>query len=375
MNNLENLKKKYTFQNQYVENFDNFKEKIKNKTIIPYQVEFQPPPKSTKKICWLECPYCYGLSALDNGERFSKIRSLEILKEILLKGVKKIIFAGYATDPLNCDYIDDLLELTIKEKAIFGFNTKALKVSERFIDILSQNQLTEGSYISLSVDAGTNETYKKIHNISTNALIYDNVLNNVKKIGRIKNNKYLDLSAAYLVNIHSSNKYDYEKFINDFISAGCNVIRFTFPQPPKDIKTEKGVVPTREEISYYLEDLNNLKKKYESEKCLILVIDPDNENETYFKPRTIPCYARFIFPTVGFDGWLYNCSQSSSPNFRPTALGDLNKSGFWDLFYNYATTDLEKYLDLCNQKIANSGCRCDRKEHVVNQSIINSKVF
>ena len=51
MNNLENLKKKYSFQNQYVENFDNFKEKIKNKTIIPYQVEFQPPPKSTKKIC------------------------------------------------------------------------------------------------------------------------------------------------------------------------------------------------------------------------------------------------------------------------------------------------------------------------------------
>ena len=108
---------------------------------------------------------------------------------------------------------------------------------------------------------------------------------------------------------------------------------------------------------------------------MIIVIDPDNENETYFKPRTIPCYARFIFPTVGFDGWLYNCSQSSSPNFRPTALGDLNKSGFWDLFYNYATTDLEKYLDLCNKKIANSGCRCDRKEHVVNQSIINSKVF
>ena len=55
----------------------------------------------------------------------------------------------------------------------------------------------------------------------------------------------------------------------------------------------------------------------------------------YKKPRTIPCYARYIFPTVGFDGWLYNCSQSSAPNFRSAALGDLTKKDFWDLYYDY----------------------------------------
>ena len=31
------------------------------------------------------------------------------------------------------------------------------------------------------------------------------------------------------------------------MSAGCNLLRFTFPQQPKDIETEDGVVPTESE--------------------------------------------------------------------------------------------------------------------------------
>ena len=117
------------------------------------------------------------------------------------------------------------------------------------------------------------------------------------------------------------------------------------------------------------------KKKYENKDCLIIISNPDKEHDIYRKARTTPCFARFIFPTVGFDGWLYNCSESSAPNFRSTALGDLRIRDFWDLFYNYDTTNLKNYLGKCNEKINKSGCRCDRKEHLSNQSIINSKVF
>ena len=113
----KNLEKKYQFKTDYVKNYDNLKKQILKKEIIPHQVEFQAPPRG-KKICWLECPYCYGLSAEDNGERLEKKRGLQILKQILDGGVKKIVFAGYATDPLNCDYIGELLDLTISSKAI-----------------------------------------------------------------------------------------------------------------------------------------------------------------------------------------------------------------------------------------------------------------
>ena len=369
------LEKKYQFKTDYVKNYDDLKKQILKKKIIPHQVEFQAPPRG-KKICWLECPYCYGLSAENNGERLEKKRGLEILKQILNGGVKKIVFAGYATDPLNCDYIGELLDLTITNKAIFGFNTKALKISENFLSALKNNSTTEGSYISLSVDAGSNETYNLIHDVKAKKVkIYDQVLNNARKLGNIKKENYFDLSAAYLVNIKSANINDYENFINDFMAAGCNVLRFSFPQPPKDIKTEKGVVPSQEEINHYISDLNKLKKKYENDKCLILIANPDSDHDIYNKPRTVPCFARYLFPTIGFDGWLYNCSQSSAPNFRSTALGDLNKDDFWKLFYNYDSENLEEFMNICNKKISESGCRCDRKEHIVNQSVINSNVF
>ena len=201
MDKKKELENKYNFKSSYIKDFNSFKDEIAEKKIIPYQVEFQAPPRG-KKICWLECPYCYGLSAEDNGERLSKERGIEILKQILDGGVKKIIFAGYATDPLNCDYIGDLLALTISNKAVFGFNTKALKISDTFINALNNNKIPDGSYISLSVDAGSNETYNSIHDVKAKkAKIYDQVLNNAKRLGQIKNKNYYDLSAAYLVNI------------------------------------------------------------------------------------------------------------------------------------------------------------------------------
>tara|TARA_Y100000996_G_scaffold365170_1_gene309797 strand:- start:183 stop:1313 length:1131 start_codon:yes stop_codon:yes gene_type:complete len=368
------LEKKYQFKTEYVKNIKEFKLKLFDKKLIPYQVEFQAPPRG-KKICWLECPYCYGLSAEDNGERLKKERGIEILEEILDGGVKKIIFAGYATDPLNCSYIDNLLNLTISKKAIFGFNTKALKISDNFFKILDENIIQDSSYISLSIDAGSNETYNKIHAVKGSAKIYDRVLLNTQKLGKIRKKNYFDLSAAYLVNVHSGNEYDCEKFINDFINAGCNLLRFTFPQQPKGIQTEDGVVPLESEKVNYKKMIEKFKIKYQNSECSILIVDADTDHNIYKKPRTLPCYARYVFPTVGFDGWLYNCSQSSAPNFRSSALGDLTKNNFWELFYNYDLHNFESFQAKCNKKIGESGCKCDRKEHVLNQKIINEKII
>ena len=40
------------------------------------------------------------------------------------------------------------------------------------------------------------------------------------------------------------------------------MIRFTFPQQPKGVKTEKGVVPSEKEKEKYMKILLELKKKY-----------------------------------------------------------------------------------------------------------------
>ena len=82
--------------------------------------------------------------------------------------------------------------------------------------------------------------------------------------------------------------------------------------------------------------------------------------------RTLPCFARFLFPSIGFDGWLSHCSESAAPHFRELALGNLAERDFWDVYYDYAPADVEKLLADSAEKMCKTGCKCDRKEHVVN---------
>ena len=109
------LRSAYSYKNLYVENPQGLIQSIKDKTVIPYQVEVQPGPKSNK-LCWLDCPYCYGGSSKMTDEHLEDKRYVDILKQISDGGVNKLIFAGYATDPLNYKYIDN-----------YGFSYKSHK--------------------------------------------------------------------------------------------------------------------------------------------------------------------------------------------------------------------------------------------------------
>ena len=82
-------------------------------------------------------------------------------------------------------------------------------------------------------------------------------------------------------------------------------------------------------------------------------------------------FCKIHLPDRGYDGWLYNCSQSSAPNFHGTALGDLSQAKFWDLYYDYDASDFKKYFEECSRKLDESGCRCDRKMHLANINLQN----
>lgn len=370
----ENLVQSYSYKNSVISDAKLFRQQLLEKSIIPYQVEFQPPPASLRKICWLECDYCYGASADDSAsQRMDKKLALSVLKDIAVGGVKKVIFAGYATDPLNSPFIEDLLESAIDHELIFGFNTKALRISKKLYDLISRSDIQESSYVSLSVDAGTNETYNAMHSVASRARIYDKVLDNARKL-RLANPD-ITLSAAYLINRHNDSPGDVKKFIEDFRSAGCNYLRFSFLQQPKDVQLNDVSLPDETQQEEIKTRLSELISNEDSEDCPVKLVDIDKKENIYRKARTVPCFARFIFPTVGYDGWLYNCSQSSSPNFHSTALGDLSKKSFWDLYYNYDLSDEKRYFHSSGVAMKMSGCRCDRKMHLANKNLIETGLF
>ena len=142
--------------------------------------------------------------------------------------------------------------------------------------------------------------------------------------------------------------------------------------PKGKVEENLDTVPTKEECEQYTNLLNNIVENEDSESCKILFIDADKENDLFRKPRTLPCVARFIYPAVGFDGRLYHCSQSAAPNFKEIELGNLKDKSFKELYYNYDISDFKTYFANLNKKMNKVGCRCDRKEHIVNQKIKNS---
>jgi MoaA/NifB/PqqE/SkfB family radical SAM enzyme len=360
---MNDLIKRSQYGANYIPDIEDFRKRVKDKTIVPHQVEFQPGP-SKGRMCWLRCPYCYGVSAMDTGERMDSDRLVEILEQVYAGGVKKVIFAGYCTDPLNADSIEDLLSVAIMRNMVWGFNTKALKVSKRILTLLSDEEIVPNSYISVSVDAGNNDSYNRVHGVSNgSAWVYEKVLRNVRlmSVAREASGGNWDISATYLVSKLNSSKGEVQDFISDFRDAGCGLIRFAFAQSPRGTTTDDLImVPGEKERNRYRERLLPVIQAEDGEQCRIIF--SDSGTDVFPHDRTLPCVARWVYPTVGFDGWLYHCSQSSAPNFRRMALGDLNKRDFWEVFYDYKGKNDEEWME-------GLGCRCDRKEHALNRKV------
>jgi MoaA/NifB/PqqE/SkfB family radical SAM enzyme len=363
------------YESPYIKDIQIFKDEIIHKRVIPHQVEIQPGALGAR-ICWLECPYCYGKSAINSPDRLSLERYIQVMKDIMDGGCNKIIFAGWATDPLYYKDINDLVQTVVERNAVIGFNTRAIYLSERLVELVSRSTLAENSYMSISVNAGNNENYNKVNGARSNkAKLYDRVVENVRRIvmQKRKNNAPLDISISYLINQYTSSKEEVMKFIADFKGVGADLIRFSCPQIPRgDVAGENSFIPTPEEYNRYIKELTELIEEANDDECRVIII---NNDDKFLIARTTPCFARFIYPTIGYDGWLYHCSQSSGSNFRSQALGNLATDNFWDLLYDYEANDLDSYFSGCTQKMESNNCRCDRKEHTVNTMINGNNFF
>ena len=375
----KNLANRYMYKTRYFGDPEELKEKILDKTILPHQVEVQPGPDAGKAFCWLRCPYCYGGSSKDSQERLTPERYAEILKQIAEGGVNKIVFAGYATDPLHYSGVDDLLQVVQDSRQIFGFHTKALKFTDRFLELVTRTDVMPLSYFSVSVDAGSDDVYNSVHGVrGSKATLYQNVLKNLERISnaRARTNAPLDLSATYLVNDLNSSNDEVLGAIRDLRSSGVDLIRFTFPQTPRGYTAAMDPwIPNREQIDEMVGRLTPLIEQESSGPCQVLILDLDADYDTYHKTRTVPCFARFVFPSIGFDGYLSHCSESAAPHFRPLAIGNLQTRDFWDLFYDYDANAFNDYMANAVREMVETHCICDRKEHVVNEAIARSGVF
>ena len=361
-----------TYKTKYFKTVDDLVEKIISKTVVPYQLEVQPGRIKGNKICWMPCSYCYGGSSKNDGQRLDPERYLEVIDQTNNGphgNIKKIIYAGYATDPLNYEHIDGLIEKSIDFGQVIGIHSKLIKVSDKLVSLLSSEKIAETSYLTVSVDGGDDKSYNAAHSLTPKVKVYNRVIDNIKKITSIsKNNKVkLDLSANYLVTKVNCAKEEIFSGIENLINAGVDSIRFSFPQLPRGTDSHEGtIIPNRDEVKRIYSSIKPIIDQFKDSKTKVVLIDYDADKEIN-EPRTLPCFSRFIYPAISYDGYLSNCSQSAASHFQDMAIGNLQTTNFWEAYYDYDEKDIYSFMKEQFKKMVKNDCRCDRKEHTVNQ--------
>jgi len=368
---MSEVTKRANYNTKYL-NYKEFAKKILNYTCVPYQIEIQPGREKGKALCWMQCPYCYGGSAQNSGDRLPIERYKQIIRELATGPngrIEKLILAGYATDPLNYEHFDQLFETSIINNFITGMHTKLLKISNKFLDIISDKNIRDKSYVSISIDAGRKESYNLTHGIKSSLNILNKIYQNIEKIQKIKN-KNVDINTTYLLTKYNSSIEEISQSINDLSSLGVDTLRFSFPQVPRDYDYNKKGNIFIEDRKNLINKINKLITSKKNRSTFVSIVDPDSKYKIN-KLRAIPCYARFAHPAIGLDGYLYHCSESSSPDFHDQSLGNLKDKDFWELYYSYDKHVVEKSFKLMEK----NRCMCDRKLFIVNEEFQKTKLL
>jgi MoaA/NifB/PqqE/SkfB family radical SAM enzyme len=372
-----NLINKISYNIEYIESVDKFLSEVKSKKIKPYQLELQPGRLKGNKICWLTCSYCYGGSAKNTSEKLTPDRYIDLLKQTANGpngGIAKIIFAGYATDPLNYEDIDNLIDESIKSNQIIGIHSKLIKASDKLLDLLTSRKIKD-DYITISLDASDNLSYNRAHNLNDKVKVYDKVIENLKRLVKLKKEKKskIDISVNYLITKENLGIESINKSIESLIAIGVDSIRFTFPQSPRGYEHKNNpFTPSPIDKSLIIETVNKKIEEIKKNKINFNLTIFDYDTIKHLdEPRSLPCFARFIFPAISYDGYLANCSQSGAVHFRDMSLGNLQNIDFWDAYYNYDVKDFEKYMKEQYSKMNKNDCRCDRKQHTFNSQFKN----
>ncbi len=150
---------------------------LEGKNVYPIYAEISP-----SGICNHRCTYC----ALDFMEYQSRFLDKEVLKDRLSEmsslGLKSIMYAGEGEPLLHKD-IGEIINHTKKVGVDVAITTNGVLLKEGLVESTLENI----TWIKVSINGATKETYAKIHR--TNQDNFDKVMENISYAVKVRENK------------------------------------------------------------------------------------------------------------------------------------------------------------------------------------------
>ncbi len=300
--------------------------------------------------CNSNCKHCFVKDYnKDNRANLDKDLMIKIIKDLRWGGVKAMAFCGGGEPLMNPATLDAIIacgDVGLEN----GLITNGTLLDDKIMDAVLNNS----SFIRLSVDAATKETYKEVHGIDK----FDGVINNIKYL-TTHNENGTEVSASFLIT--KDNYMEVYSFADLMTRLGVDRITYKYAYTSyKGINLDyngfdwvKNNHELHELIDKVKNDFNNVSLRHPS-----TFNDEDIKplNKLYNKCVVAPLNMATVLAT----GELSLCCDRRGE----LIIGDLHNKSFWDLWYGDKMREVYKNINVndCPSRCKSTEYNCIIKD-------------
>jgi cyclic pyranopterin phosphate synthase len=256
-------------------------------------------------------------------------------------GVKSIMFAG-AGEPLLYKPVSEAIQVAKESKIDVAITTNGVLMTKEFIE----KSLKYISWIKISIDAGTKESYSRIHGCNEDN--FQKVLDNIKFAVEYRNEHRLDAKIGTQFLILKDNINEAEKLIQYAIKLRVDYLVFKpYSQHPSSINRQHL------QIKEYDSKLTELSKKYSNETTKIIYRSETSKDINKEGIDYDICYGLDFSALIDARGDVIPCHlyHESTKNY----YGNINKMLFNEIWKSQQRIDIRN--SICRINDCKRGCR------------------
>ncbi len=317
--------------NKLLHHLDRVNEWNRGNTIAPIYIAFSPT-----SFCNHHCIFCVYHYKEFKPIFFPLKRYQEMSQEWGLMGVRSVFFAGDG-DPLLNKQCHEMVAATKANGIDVSLNTNARLLNDKNIGIFVRDL----SFIRISLNAGTRETYGKVH--GTQEGDFDAVIANLRKLVEEKRRTGSDITIGVQCVLLSHNQDEILTLASLVKEIGVDYLSVKPFLKHPDIKFDDNI----EDLSTVLDNLNEAGTKLSGDgfnfvlrKTLFL-----NKFERKYKK----CLSTDFMIEVDATGDVYSCGPHiGNPEHK---LGNILNSTFKDFWESEEAQKVRNHVS-CNVDVS-----------------------